>query len=381
MATTSRRLFIILLVIFVSLGLPDSLVTSTWPDTANYLKVDINLIAGLSLIPIFFSMLSANYAAQINRIIAADKIILVSVILCVIAVFSFALYRTMPMFIFSLICFGTAAGAVDTNVNIIASKNLSKGQLNLLHGFWGVGISTTPFIASVFYAFGYTTREVYFFIGFLLVLVFIITYRFKSLFATRNTVEQKQHSTFKMSAKDYLGPLIFYFSGIEIVIGVFLAAYAVTAANLTTAEASFVVFAYWIGFTISCILTSYLFKFFKATNIIKTYMICLLLISGFVLTKDFYLMSIVFFVIGFCFGPIYPTIINFTSSVYQEHADIVISKQVSFFYMSMFINQIIFGYLFEKFSLNLFSVLIIIDVIGLVIVVLLYLRKHRNILN
>lgn len=371
-------LFILLLLIYIGLGLPDSLLSTTWPSLSKDLNMNLEFISVLSLIAISFTMISSFFTSQLNLKFGVHTVVIGSMCCCLSGIIIFSIMKSPTALIIAEIIMGIGAGAIDSNVNYIASKNLKIGQLNLLHGFWGVGVTFTPLIATIVYQLGFSSFVVFYIIGIIFVLLITYSLLHINLLKIEYTPEETSKSNQKLNLVDYFGVLIYFLYGVEFVIGIFLASYLTAVIDASSADAAFAVSCYWGGLLVSRLVAPLLFKQIKPTLIIKIYCIVMLIDLLLINMSNIYTLMVGFAILGFCFGPIFPTFMHFTERIHDQQTSFFISKQISAMYLAIFIFQILIGYVASITSLIVFKYYITFNIILLAIFIFLYLSYYHN---
>lgn len=371
-------LFILLLLIYIGLGLPDSLLSTTWPSLSKDLNMNLEFISVLSLIAISFTMISSFFTSQLNLKFGVHTVVIGSMCCCLSGIIIFSIMKSPTALIIAEIIMGIGAGAIDSNVNYIASKNLKIGQLNLLHGFWGVGVTFTPLIATIVYQLGFSSFVVFYIIGIIFVLLITYSLLHINLLKIEYTPEETSKSNQKLNLVDYFGVLIYFLYGVEFVIGIFLASYLTAVIDASSADAAFAVSCYWGGLLVSRLVAPLLFKQIKPTLIIKIYCIVMLIDLLLINMSNIYTLMVGFAILGFCFGPIFPTFMHFTERIHDQQTSFFISKQISAMYSAIFIFQILIGYVASITSLIVFKYYITFNIILLAIFIFLYLSYYHN---
>lgn len=371
-------LFILLLLIYIGLGLPDSLLSTTWPDISARIGVSIEYISVLSLVAITGSMLSSFFTSWLNTRLGVHRVIIGSMILCLLGILIFAFFQTPLALLITEIIMGLGAGAIDSNVNYIASKNLKIGQLNLLHGFWGIGVTFTPLIASIVYRLGFGSFVVFYVLAVIFIILITFAWLHKSYLKIEYVAPSETRIATSFHLKDYFGALIYFLYGVEFVIGIFLASYLTTIINESPADAAFTVSCYWGGLLISRLVAPILFKVFKPTSVLKLFAVIMVLDLFLLNSTNGNLLLIGFMIIGFCFGPVFPTFMHFTERVHPEQTSIFISKQISSMYLAIFLFQIIIGYLSSLFTMSVFITYVTLNIICLGLGIIGYITFNRQ---
>ena len=143
-------LLIIIYVIFISLGLPDSIIGGVWPSLAASFNVPPDwqgfVTVTISLCTIFSSFVSL----KLIKYIKPKYVITFSILLTAVGILCFGLSSEFYFLILSCIPFGLGAGAIDTLLNNYIALHYKAVHMNFLHAFWGVGTILSPLILSTF---------------------------------------------------------------------------------------------------------------------------------------------------------------------------------------------------------------------------------------
>ncbi|WOO89711.1 MFS transporter [Mollicutes bacterium LVI A0078] len=375
------KLFILLLILYIGLGLPDSLLSTTWPDISKDINVSVGYISVFSIIAIFCSMISSSMTYKLNSLLGVVNVILLSMFMCFSGIIIFLVFRNFESLILVQVIMGLGAGAIDSNVNFIASQNLKVGEMNFLHGFWGVGVTLTPLITTAVYTLGFNEWAVYAVVAGLFVLLIGYAYMFRELLDVEISDVQSEGAKLRVKGKDMLGIAIYFLYGVEFLIGTFLASYLVTIIGVSSAKAAFAVSCYWGGLMVSRLLMPIIFKYVKSSKVLYLH-ISILTLCAFLINVDSYnLLILTFILIGYCFGPIFPTFVHYTERINGEQAGFYISRQISSMYLSIFLSQVLVGALATKYSLAFFSSIVMIMILLLVVFIFIYLNTYKSVID
>ena len=137
-------LLIIIYIAFIGLGLPDSLFGTAWPAIYGEFALPFSFGSFITIImtsgTIFSSVMSTRLIARFGT----GKVTAVSTALTVIGLIGNAYAGNFLTVCLMAIPLGIGAGAVDTGLNNYVALHYSSVQMNLLHCFFGVGISISP---------------------------------------------------------------------------------------------------------------------------------------------------------------------------------------------------------------------------------------------
>ncbi len=370
--------FILLLALFIGLGLPDSLLSTTWPNISVDLNINVSYISLFSIITIFCSTISTSNTYKLNKLFGVTNVIIFSMICCLIGLINFIVFKSFTSLIITQIIMGLGAGAIDSNVNFIASQTLKVGQINVLHGFWGVGITLSPLITSIVYQLGFSQWIVFMIISLFFIILIIYTQANRTLLDIELEMSNSKLSKVKLKLVDYLPILIHFVYGVEFLIGTYLATYTVTYLKINSSSAALLVAVYWAGVMISRIIMPIIFKYVKSTKVLLLHAIILIICSGFVNSHSFSVLAVTYGLIGYAFGPIFPTFVHFTELVHKENTSFFIGKQISSMYIAIFLSQVLVGGAAIKYGFSFFSPLIMILIIILASLIICYLHLFKS---
>ena len=113
----SKYLLIIIYLICISLGLPDSLSGSGWPVMQKYFNVDSSYAGYVSMTISAMTIISALFSAQITSRLKEKWVVIISIGLTCIGLILFSISKNYwNLFIWS-IPYGLGAGSIDASVN------------------------------------------------------------------------------------------------------------------------------------------------------------------------------------------------------------------------------------------------------------------------
>lgn len=142
-------LLAVIYLIFVSLGLPDSLLGSGWPTMQVAFGVPSSYAGYVSMAISFMTIISALISPGMIRRFHTKWIVIVSILLTVFGLLGFSFSTSYAMLFVFVIPYGLGAGAIDASVNHYVANNYSGSVMNFLHCFYGVGAVISPNIMAL----------------------------------------------------------------------------------------------------------------------------------------------------------------------------------------------------------------------------------------
>lgn len=142
-------LLAVIYLIFISLGLPDSLLGSGWPKMQEVFHVPSSYAGYVSMAISFMTIISALLSPRMIRRFHTKWIVIVSIAMTVLGLLGFSFSGSYWMLFLFAIPYGLGAGAIDASVNHYVANHYSSSVMNFLHCFYGVGAVISPYIMAL----------------------------------------------------------------------------------------------------------------------------------------------------------------------------------------------------------------------------------------
>ena len=142
-------LLAVIYLIFISLGLPDSLLGSGWPTMQLDLGVPSSYAGYVSMAVACMTVISALTGPRLIRRFHTKWIVVVSIGLTVLGLLGFSVCSRYWMLFLFAIPYGLGAGSIDASVNHYVANHYQSSVMNFLHCFYGVGAVISPCIMSL----------------------------------------------------------------------------------------------------------------------------------------------------------------------------------------------------------------------------------------
>ena len=141
-------LLIIIYIAFIGLGLPDSLFGTAWPAIYDELSLPLSLGSIVTIIITTGTIVSSLFSSQVIAKFGTGKVTAVSTAMTAAALLGFSLSGSLLPLCFLAIPLGLGAGAIDTGLNNYVAIHYSASQMSLMHFFYGIGITISPYLMS-----------------------------------------------------------------------------------------------------------------------------------------------------------------------------------------------------------------------------------------
>ena len=145
----SKYLVIIIYLIFISLGLPDSLLGSGWPVMQKDFDVDSSYAGYVSMTISAMTIISALFSAHLTSKLKEKWVVTISIGLTCIGLILFSFSKNYWNLFIWAIPYGLGAGSIDASVNNFVAVHYSSKVMNFLHCFYGVGSMISPNIMAL----------------------------------------------------------------------------------------------------------------------------------------------------------------------------------------------------------------------------------------
>ena len=154
-------LLIVIYIVFISLGLPDSLFGVSWPVVHLDFGVPESFASVYSIIIAVCTGGVSFVAGRLIRRFGTGRVTFYSTLLTVVAMVGISFAPNLTVMMLFAIIMGYGAGAIDTGLNNYVSLHYEARHMNWLHCFWGVGTVISPMILSAMLASGFTWKAGY----------------------------------------------------------------------------------------------------------------------------------------------------------------------------------------------------------------------------
>lgn len=350
-------LLIVIYIVFVSLGLPDSLFGAAWPVTHKDFGIDESFASYYGIITGICTGGVSFVAGKMLRKFGTAKVTLVSTFMTVAALVGMSFSPNIVVMMIFAVLLGYGAGAIDTGLNNFVSLHYEARHMNWLHCCWGLGVTISPLIMSAFlsdetssWRMGYRiVALLQFAIAFIILLSLRKWDKVEKSIVKENT-EQTAGDAKLLDLLKIKGVVTSILSmglycGMEFSIGTWGATYAVNTFLIAPDEAAKWISLYFGGIMLGRIIAGFASMKLKDKTLIRAGIITAFLgiiIFALPLGK---LSLVGFLLIGTGFGPIFPSILH---SV-PERFGITYSADLTGYHMggaygTGFAIQLIYGY-------------------------------------
>ena len=381
-------LLAVIYLVFISLGLPDSLLGSGWPKMQVVFGVPSSYAGYISMTICFMTIISALLSpGMINRF-HTKWIVISSIVLTILGLAGFSISHRYEMLFIFAIPYGLGAGAIDASVNHYVASNYSGSVMNFLHCFYGVGAMISPYIMSL--ALKYAKwNEGYLWTAFVqtgILAIVIISLPLWKGNESEAEEDRQESAGIRESIKvpGVLLTLIAFFAYCSGEATCFLwtpSYFAGTKSGLSDERIAAFGALIFGGLMLGRLISGFISNIFGDKRLIRLGVILefIGIFMLFIPTQNYLIAAIGFVIIGTGMGPVYPAIQHMAPTNFgKRYSAAVIGLQMAFAYTGSTFMPMVFGVLQQHIGIGIMPVyLIFFAILNIGMLELAYLRCKK----
>lgn len=383
-------LLAIIYVAFISLGLPDSLLGSAWPEMQVELGVPMSYAGIVSMIIAIGTIVASLLSDRLTKKLGAGLVTAISVLLTALAMVGFALSRNFTMLCLLAIPYGLGAGAVDAALNNYVALHYSSRHMSWLHCFWGVGASISPYIMGFFLTKSAGWHGGYLCIGIIQMTLTAVLFlslplwkqkKAEDALETPNAPPKKLSEILRIEGVPFILLAFFGYCSLEGTAGMWASSYLVLDRGITTEKAAMFASFMYIGVTGGRLLCGFVANKIGDKNMIRIGL-CLITL-GVVLVMlpvNRPLLALIgLIVIGCGCAPVYPSIIHSTPYNFgKENSQALVGIQMACAYIGTATVPPLFGWIAEHVGIGIYPFFLMIFAVLMIVMTEALNRKLKK---
>ena len=349
---------IVIYVVFISLGLPDSLLGVAWPVLHGELNVPESFASVFSIIVGVCTGGVSFVSGTLIRKFGTARVTLASIFVTALGLVGISFAPNIAVIILFSIILGYGAGAIDTGVNNFVSLHYNASHMNFLHCFWGVGVTVSPMIMSIFLDSEGSWRNGYRVVALLQVLIAlsVIAVMRKWLNMEKDKKDELSDGNEKGDEKGIMGILkmrgvlfsilsLGLYCSMEFICGTWGASYIVNVFGLAPSEAAKWVSLYYGGIMLGRLVSGFVATRLGDNKLIKIGIGFSALGIAILLLPIGKASLVGFLVMGFGFGPVFPSVLhNIPERFGAKYSADITGYHMGGAYFIGFSSQLIYGF-------------------------------------
>lgn len=360
-------LLVIIYLAFISLGLPDSLFGTAWPAIYPEFSLPFSMGSIFTVIMTCGTITSSLFSSRVIAKYGTGKVTAVSTAMTAAALLGFSVSGSFLPLCFLAIPLGLGAGAIDSGLNNYVALHYTSSQMSLLHCFYGIGITISPYLMSRLLVTSAGWRGGYRVAFFIQVGIALVLFLTLPLWKKVGGKEAQEEAPVKVLSLRELSKipgvknmwLLFLTScGIENATNCWGSTFLVEAKGMAPDQAAKVMIFYFVGFTLGRLLSGILATRLSCWKIIRMGMLVMgAAVLLLLLPLPGFAVVLALFLLGMGNSPLFP---NFTYLTPQNFgADIsqsVIGAQMAASNTGFLAAPLLCGLLGQIFGMGVFPV-------------------------
>lgn len=369
-------LLLIIYLVFISLGLPDTALGSAWPSIYPSLDVPVSYASILTIIVPICTIISSLNSDRLTKRFGTGKITIVSVLLSAIGLLGYSISTEFWMICLFAIPYGLGAGGIDSSINNYVANHYSSKHMNWLHAMWGIGATIGPLLMGYTLTNNGSWNKGYLLLGILQSIVLLILFLTLHLWKDNKkdeAISKEKPLTIRrtLMLKGALVLLLCFFcySAVEQTVMLWCGTYLAMHLDISEELAASFSSLFIVGMTIGRIVSGFISVKLNEKRMIRLGS-SLMLAGLFLMILN--LGNIVSF-IGICLlglgcAPIYPSIIHSIPLYFgKDKSQAIIGIQMAFAYLGVVLAPSLFGIIVEYISIYWLSVYLLIFTILMIV--------------
>ena len=372
-------LLALIYVSFISLGLPDSLLGSAWPQMQESLGVSLSLGGVISFLITASTILSSLMSHQIIQRFGTGAVTMCSVALTALALLGFSLSNSFFALCLWAIPYGLGAGSVDAALNNFVALHCKAKHMSWLHCFWGIGATGGPYIMGLCLSRGMGWQAGYRTISFLQMALTLILLLSLPLWKKQElplsggeTVRPQTPQWGKLLKRPGVKAALtafFFYSALELTTGLWGSSYMVAVRGISAETAAKWISLFYLGITAGRFFSGFLTLRFSDDTMVRlgegTAIIGIILM---ILPLHNLLLCLGLILTGLGCAPIYPSLLHATPQRFGKSlSQSLMGTQMAISYLGSTTMPPVSGFLSEKISMGLYPVLLLVFALMLTI--------------
>lgn len=365
-------LLALIYVSFISLGLPDSLLGSAWPQMQESLGVSLSLGGVISFLITASTILSSLMSHRAIQRFGTGGVTMCSVAMTAIALFGFSLSDSFFALCLWAIPYGLGAGSVDAALNNFVALHCKAKHMSWLHCFWGIGATGGPYIMGLCMSRGMGWQAGYRTISFLQMALTLILLLSLPLWKKQElplsggeTVRPQTPQWGKLLKRPGVKAALtafFFYSALELTTGLWGSSYMVAVRGISAETAAKWISLFYLGITAGRFFSGFLTLRFSDDAMVRlgeiTAIVGILLI---LLPLHNLFLCLGLILTGLGCAPIYPSLLHATPQRFGKSlSQSLMGTQMAISYLGSTTMPPVSGFLSEKISMGLYPILLLV---------------------
>lgn len=365
-------LLVVIYLAFIGLGLPDSLFGTAWPAIYAEYHLPISFGNFVTVLSFLGTTLSSLCSAKVIRRFGTNKVSAFSTALTATALLGMSFTENYWLMCLCALPLGLGAGAIDTALNNYVALHYSATQMSLLHCFYSVGISISPYILSLVlngengWRGGY--RIAVMLEAFIALVLFCSLSLWKKAHGKEKTEEKKEGKELslrelaRVPGVRVMWSLFICSCTIECTCGVWGSTFLVEHKGFAVEKAAEIITFYYVGIALGRLISGLVATKLHSWTIIKTGQTVMgIALALLCIPAGGVLPGVALFLLGFGNGPLFPNFNFLTPENFgEELSPAIIGTQIAVSSFAVMTMPVLCSVLGELFGMGIFPVFLVV---------------------
>ena len=381
-------LLIVIYIAFIGLGVPDSLIGSAWPAIHSELDIPVEAVSVITLLISGCTVLSSMFSTRILNKLGTARVTAFSTALTAFSLLGFSFTASFWFMLPFAVALGLGAGAVDSGLNNYVALHCKASHMNLLHCFYGVGVSLSPYLMSqAISGIGWRSGYRYAFyvqLGIAFLLIISVPLWKKTSAAEDGSAENNVNlSVFQMAKKSevrLVWIIMLVTNAIEYACGVWGSTYLVEEKGFEAEHGALALTIYYVGMSIGRFASGVLADRISTWKRIAVGVVILAPAIAIMLLPLSGAVSVVcLFFIGLGNGSIYPNMIHLTPHNFgKDVSQSIMGSQIAFAYIGVMLAPPAVSLISGLFGIKIYPVFLAVLYVTMVIVLKCFITRLKK---
>ena len=387
-------LLIFCYIIFIGLGIPDSLLGASWPMAHLDIGARLDFANFITILLSLFTMISSFFSARIVNKFGMGVVVFISTFLTAVGLIGFSVSNSIWWFCLFSIPSGLGAGGIDATLNNFIAVRYKASFMSFSHCFYGVGVALSPYIMSFAlksgsWRLGYrATFFVQIFITIISIIAIPLWKKVKPLDSQEEEIEPitlSYKQMYKTPAVKSAWLTFFSTCGLEFTCGIWACTFLVYQGMSADVAAKFLTL-YYIGMTSGRILSGIVATKLSPEKIVAVgYCIVGMGLIAMLLPLPITLKGFALLLVGLGNGPSFPNLTYITPKLFgKEKSQSLIGSWLVVANAGILLLPALFGLLANSISPSLLPIYLFVLFALMCVSTVNYIataKKHRTIVN
>ncbi len=384
-------LLLLVYLIFIGLGIPDSALGAAWPAMYSDLGATIGQANYITVVASVCTALTSYFSARLINKFGTGWITAISTGLTALGLLGTALSHSLWFSVLCALPAGVGAGAIDSALNNYVAVNYKSAHMNFLHSFYGVGVVASPLLLSLMLGGENGWRKGYFLVFLVQAVITLCAFVALPLWKKGNQKKDDEFTPVTLTLKQIvkIRPVptvwIVFFAtcALEFTCGIWGASYLVKSQGVAEDLAARYITLYYLGITVSRIISGLLTSKVKERTIIFSgFTIIGVAMALLLLPVPPTVKAVGLLLVGLGNGPTFPNLTCLTPKYFgKDVSQSIIGTQMVACNLGICLMPPLFGFIADGLSLNAYPYYLTICFVAMVIFAIIYdiqTKKYRN---